>query len=460
VPGRAVIACIAVGILASSAAAGADGSSGGSPVDRAWVSRYDGGELDEADGMTMSPTGDRLYVTGISQGVSTYWDYRTAAYDSATGAELWSSTYDAASETDKAEDMGLSPDGTTLFVTGWSQSGPTFHAEDYATVAYDAATGEQRWVARYDAVHQNDQAFSLAVSPDAERVYVTGWSFGPARSYDYATVSYDAATGEQLWVARYAAPLGGQDVALAVAVSPDGAHLYVTGESPTFEEFGIETLAYATATGAQEWEARYDSGAGRSLVVSDDGTRLFVGGTATGSNGTNDYVALAYDASSGGLLWQFMYDGPDNQDDIEWGIALSPDETQLFLTGASYGLIDFSSDIATVALDAQNGSQRWVARYSGPGNGRNGGGAVAVGLDGRLVYVAGYVEASEAGTDYAVLVYRANSGRVVWHGTYSGPGDGDDYANAIQVSPDQSRWYVTGFIGATTHDWATVAFVR
>jgi len=84
-----------------------------------------------------------------------------------------------------------------------SNTGP-----DYATIAYDAASGDRLWVARYDGPgHTNDSAYGLAVSPDGTRLYVTGGSATIANhSDDYATVAYDTATGKRLWVARYDGP--------------------------------------------------------------------------------------------------------------------------------------------------------------------------------------------------------------------------------------------------------------
>ena len=95
--------------------------------------------------------------------------------------------------------------------------------EDYATVGYNAATGAQLWVSRYNGPDNGeDEASSVAVSPDGKTVFVTGYSYGTtAGEVDYATVAYNAATGAQLWVKRYISPAI-QGFATAVAVSPDG----------------------------------------------------------------------------------------------------------------------------------------------------------------------------------------------------------------------------------------------
>src|SRR5207248_1721175 len=120
--------------------------------------------------------------------------------------DLWVSRYNGPGNSfDTARAVVVGANGSKLFVTGWSYgSGATV---DYATVAYDASTGAQLWVRRYDgAAMLDDAASALAVSPSDSKVFVTGQSTGPNGSFDYATVAYDAATERQLWVRRYDGP--------------------------------------------------------------------------------------------------------------------------------------------------------------------------------------------------------------------------------------------------------------
>jgi len=133
-----------------------------------------------------------------------------------------------ANDLDAATALGVSPDGSKVFVTG--QSTGSTSSQDYFTLAYDAPTGARLWAKRYNGpANDYDVATALAVSPDGSKVFVTGYSYGSGSSYDYATVAYEATTGAQLWVARYNGPASSFDVATGLGVSTDGSTVFVTG---------------------------------------------------------------------------------------------------------------------------------------------------------------------------------------------------------------------------------------
>ena len=99
-------------------------------------------------------------------------------------------------------------------------------------MAYNASTGAQRWVKRYNGPgNYLDSPTKLAISRTGRTVYVTGFSSGVTHSEDYATLAYNAATGAQRWVKRYNGPGNGTDVAYSVAVSPTRGTVFVTGQS-------------------------------------------------------------------------------------------------------------------------------------------------------------------------------------------------------------------------------------
>src|SRR5439155_19968356 len=152
------------------------------------------------------------------------------AYDAVTGDRRWVNRGPGPSDScDAAAAVAASPAGSSVVVTGVSRSSC---APDYATVAYDASTGHRLWVRRYNGpANDYDEATALGVSPDGYTVFVTGFSTVRRADGDYATVAYDAATGARLWLRRYDGPGNGYDAATALGVSPDGSRVFVTGNS-------------------------------------------------------------------------------------------------------------------------------------------------------------------------------------------------------------------------------------
>jgi hypothetical protein len=156
--------------------------------------------------------------------------------------------------------------------------------------------------ADYDgAAHGMDGPISLAVAPDGSTLYLTGYSASAGGDLDYATVAYAAAAGSTIWAKRYAGPGGGDDFPAAVSVSPNGSNVFVTGtalQTPTSADF--TTIAYEASTGQFMWGAQYARPVARaeSLAVSPDGSRVFICGQIHGMGGIHDYdyATVAYEA--------------------------------------------------------------------------------------------------------------------------------------------------------------------
>src|SRR5262249_10192817 len=145
----------------------------------------------------------------------------TLAYDADTGARRWVADLSQPGATVIPAGMALGPDGGTLFVSAFT--GGAAPAQ-YVTVAYDASTGGTIWRAKYHSSVNVDVARALAVTPDGTTVFVTGY---PLLDRSWHTVAYDATTGHQRGVATVT--LG--DTVRALAISPDGSELFVAGST-------------------------------------------------------------------------------------------------------------------------------------------------------------------------------------------------------------------------------------
>ena len=425
------------GVAAPAAAAGAAGDPAGTQL---WASRYNGpaGGGDAASAIAVSRNGRMVYVTGRSWGGASGWDYATIAYSAATGAQRWSARYAGPGNSNEtAEAVAVSPHGPVV-VTGDS-------GHDIATVAYSPVTGKQLWVRRYLGPGYRSVAMSVGVSPDGATVYVAGGSnltASPSEpvAWAFTTIAYDAASGTVRWNARYA-PHGGAHYssreefwAHAVAVSPDGGTVYVTGTSTAAGGDGplTATVAYAAATGARDWVSKECCVHDDSMALSQDGAVLFT--TSISEFGP----LVAYDAATGAKLWV--------SDQVNSGspvVAVEPDGKRVAITGTF--VEDFS---------AATGAKAWQVTPAGTGVG------IAYAPGGSALYVIGSAGDGGGGASYVTQAYKPATGAPLWERRYAIVPGGASTASAIAVDPVTGTVFVTGgSAGAgTREDYATVAY--
>lgn len=302
-----------------------------------------------------------------------------------------------------------------------------------------AITPAQEWVARYNGPASEDDIAEAIALDNAGNVYVTGHSTGSGTGADYATVKYDAFGNEQ-WSARYNGPGNEHDFAYAIAVDNAG-NVYVSGRSAgSGTGYDYATVKYDTY-GTEQWIARYDGPGNDSDyaygIAVDNTGNVYVAGWSKGSGTDWDYATVKYD--SGGVeQWVAIYNGPTNGED--WANAIVLDSAgDICVTGGSDGY-STGYDYATVKYNAL-GVEQWVARYHGPG-GLDIAEAIAVDNAGN-VYVTGGSQASGTMCDYATVKYNS-SGVEQWVARYNCPSDSNDFACAIEV--DVAGYvYVTGY---------------
>src|SRR5215469_535608 len=318
-----------------------------------------------------------------------------AATAAVPGSQLWVSHHHGSAQgTTFATSAAASPTARVVFVTGTTvelvkgSGGRTFKRHDYATVAYNAATGARIWASRYATSGHSNRADALAVSPDGKTVYVTGTSARPITrlaGYDYATVAYNAVTGAQIWASRIPAGPAPFVLSPSLAVGPSGHTVYLTGSTTVKSVTGDTTIAYRAASGAQIWVRRQLINASliaSSVTASPTGRVVFVAIDDTSGTAT---TTVAYNAATGTTIWNKKRGRfATGSDGIT--VTVSPDAGQVFVawTTSSRG---GPAPVIVVARNAATGAAEWIREVNGVSQLENPGNALGVSPDGHPLFV-------------------------------------------------------------------------
>jgi len=321
---------------------------------RLWVARHNAGggawdlTWDLAVGTVTAPDDtqvEMVFVAGYASLDGGGQSGSTVAYDAATGAKLWEAT------------TNPGPALRSVAFTPASEPGgtPLVHAAGGGVVlTYDARSGEELWRSGF-GVAEDKPAYAWSVVAGGGGLYVTGWGatvfdLEQGIELDAVTAAYDARSGERLWQTAYAGPDGTDDFFWDVALSPGGDRVYATGRSSAMASTAV-TAAYDAATGSQVWAARYSGLTGANAV--SDAVAVHPGGGEVYVAASSPFTTLAFDAQTGLQRWEARYT-PPGATDYAYRIAPSADGSRLFVAGARHGpgaSGELGLDFLTVAYD-------------------------------------------------------------------------------------------------------------
>lgn len=289
----------------------------------------------------------------------------------------------------------------------------------------------------------NTHVSSSTTAPMAGAARANGESFAVfTRSIgledDIGLVKF-AADGTVAWERIYAGP-GGQDIAADVCLSADGAAVYVLGRSKTlnFGDSDFNILKYDADTGVLLWQRLWDAGdlkieSPQAIAAMPDG-----GVVATGAAGTTsfrlDYGTVRLDAS-GTVMWSREFRGSGRflfDNDTASEVAVTP-EGDVVVSGIAS--IFNGSEFRTIKYDGQTGEELWSVARS-PANGAR---DLAIAPDGDAVLFG--VDPLGIDRRWVVIRYDGATGAPVWDVALD-PGF-DEFASSMVVD-EFGDVFVTG----------------
>lgn len=387
----------------------------------------------------------------------------TVAYDANSGKQLWQATEPGMS--DGAAWLAVSPDGSAVYITG--MIAPETADAAYRTVAYALADGKRLWAASYKGTGKGQHNAASLVATKA-LVIVDGVTSQGDSGTTVVTIAYDAQTGAQKWIARLdpsknAAQGWFPGGARSLAVDSAGTAVYLTTGTQTGNVSAIATASYDAATGTRRWITSYESpdhgnAMGSAVAVSPDGETLVMTGMSEGTATKTDSVTIGYDATTGKQHWVRTYNGPANQNEGTGLVAFSPDGATVFAAGTSEGATVGHEDMIVLAYRTATGAQQWAVRWNGPAKGDDNASDLAAAPDGSSVVMVGRTVPQPMQDLYATVALQSSTGAVLWSNTYriTHSGDGNLQCNAQSVDIDKNGTvFVTGSAGAGK---ATVAY--
>lgn len=399
----------------------------------------------EGDGLmdlVVSPDGLRIYALVEHELVSSLY-----ALDAASGAPIFSKSYEKPLGNQLVA-LAVSPDGTRIYACGAHNAVPFFIVwvfVEFVTVAFDAADGQVLWEAFYDPspILYQETAVDVAVSPDGASVYVTGVADGyPATGIDYATLAYGAATGKRRWVAWYnsgAEP----DLPSRLAVDPGGARLLVVGGA-----YGDEVVSYDTVTGTVQWTSTLAAGEfveHGEPVFAADGSAVYVHALVKADSGDpydSDVRVARIAAADGAVAWTYDYSAPALgpwTNAVPQGLVLTQDGAQAVISiESTLGELGFHEAVS-LALWASDGTLAWAAHDTSAAIYGLHPGGIALTDDGaRLAIVADRAFTWPGTADAVVITRSAADGSGLWEAVLDGQGPGEERARSVASAPDGS----------------------
>lgn len=255
------------------------------------------------------------------------------------------------------------------------------------------------------------KSYGVALALDGNNLYIVGATFnGTNGNHDYLVLKYDT-SGNNVWSYTYNGPDNGEDIPSSLIYDADG-NIYVTGASyGNTTNYDYLTLKLS-ASGILSWAKRYDHNGfrdGASHIQIDPSGEIAITGASENTANVWDYAILKYDHLNGTLIQEKRFASGIIGLDIPLGFT-ADDNGYFYLTGYGTNGSGTDNDIYTVKMDDQL-NIIWE-KFFGASD-LNDAGQDVVLDNGGNIYVCGYSEKTNGGSNFTLIKYDQN-GNELW----------------------------------------------
>jgi WD40 repeat protein len=249
-----------------------------------WQASFDGGLIDAAKAIAVSPDGSKVAVLAAQQTDNTPplssqvidSQFLTRVHDSQSGALRWSDLFDAypgsGTNVDDPRDLAFSPDGARLFAVGASDQFGNGFTQSVA-LGYDVASGARLWSSvKYDGPEEGTSTFDrVRTTADGSLVAIGGSKLDNAQGRDLLGLGLDPLDGSIVWETRI--DDGANEFFTDAAFDATGSLLLLAGCRTewffltTALPVDAQVAALDTETGALLWRSRDLAPAGKEVAV-------------------------------------------------------------------------------------------------------------------------------------------------------------------------------------------------